>query len=73
MSACKAGHPELRKLMRQLPGYELRGLGGHAQLIGPNGQPVRRPNGQPFVMPSSPRHSAIDGVKRELRKLGVLR
>jgi hypothetical protein len=70
----KAGSPELRKLLRRLPGYSLdSSRGSHSTLIGPDGQCVRSADGRPVKISSSPRNAsdAAKAVAHQLRSLGI--
>jgi hypothetical protein len=71
----RAGSKELRVLQRRLlPGYSLVPDGkSKATLLGPDGEPVRYPDGRHVGIPNSPSHSTLLDVEKRLRRLGVIR
>lgn len=71
--AARAGSPELRKALRRFPGYTLRGAGGHAYLVAPDGSPVRLRDGRRLTVISSPKKDdlAARELVRRLASLGI--
>jgi hypothetical protein len=74
-TAVKAGCPALRKLLRRYPGFSLVavGGGGHANLFGPDGKPVRLSDGRRLTIASSPKNqdAAAKLLARRLSELGI--
>lgn len=73
--AAVAGFKELRKLMRQYPGYSLEGKGtnAHLTMFGPEGNVVRLPDGRPLTLCSSPQDgtSRVKLLVKQLAALGI--
>ena len=75
MASVKAGCPALRKVLRRYPGFSLVGCGGggHANLIDPDGKPVRLRDGRRLTIISSPKNqdAAAQVLVRLLLELGI--